>query len=171
MEFLEIFTEMSWISASFLSVGVIFLIIEVFVTGFGFFGISGTLSIIAGAVIRICQGLNLTQSLAFVLIILGFFVISIMVMVYSAQYGILGHSGLFESKSSLSKNYNNPDRRILKLVGKSGKAITDLRMAGKAKIKGKVYDVLSTKSYIEKGSNIKVVEIKDNTILVRKWFE
>ena len=171
MEFLEIFTEMSWISASFLCIGAIFLIIEVFVAGFGFFGISGTLSIITGSIIRICQGLDLTQSLAFILIIIGFFVIAIMIMIYSAQYGILGRSGLFERKSSISKNYNDPDRRILKLVGKSGKAITDLRLAGKAKIKGKVYDVLSIKSYIDKGSNIKVVEIKDNTILVRKWFE
>ena len=26
-------------------------------------------------------------------------------------------------------------------------------------------------SYIEQGSNIKVVEIRENTIMVRKWFE
>lgn len=162
---------MSWISASFLCVGLVFLIIEAFIAGFGFFGISGTLSIIAGVIIRICQGLDLTQSLAFILIILGFFVILVMIMVYSAQYGILGHSGLFESKTSISKDYNETERRVKKLVGKSGKAITDLRMGGKAKIKGKVYDVVSLKSYIEKGSNIKVVEVKDNTIIVRKWFE
>jgi len=94
-----------------------------------------------------------------------------MFMVYSAQYGILGHSGLFEKKSSLSRDYNEPDRKIKKLVGKSGKAITDLKLAGKAKIKGQVYDVVSMKSYIEKGQHVKVVEIKDNEIIVRKWFE
>jgi len=30
---------------------------------------------------------------------------------------------------------------------------------------------MSISTYIEAGSNIKVVEIKDNTIMVRKWFE
>lgn len=171
MEVLQIFTEMSWISAGLLCVGFVFLIIETFVAGFGFFGVTGSLSIISGVIVRICEGLDLTQSLALVLIILGFFVICIMIMIFSAQYGILGRSGLFESGSTLSKDYNEAERVIRKLKGKSGKAITDLRMAGKAKIKGRIYDVVATQSFIEKGSNIKVVEIKDNQILVRKWFE
>lgn len=171
MEFLSIFTEMSWICIALFCLGLAFLIIEVFVTGFGFFGISGTVSVVAGVIVRICQGLNLVQSLTLILMVLGVMIILTMLMVYSAQYGLLGHSGLFEKKSTLDKNYNQPDRKIKKLVGKSGKAITDLKLAGKAKIRGKVYDVVSMKSYIEKGSNIKVKEIKDNEIIVRKWFE
>lgn len=171
MEFLSIFTEMSWVCIALFCLGLAFLIIEVFVTGFGFFGISGTISIVAGVIVRICQGLNLVQSLTLVLIVIGVMMILTMLMVYSAQYGLLGHSGLFEKKSSLDKNYNQPDRKIRKLVGKSGKAITDLKLAGKAKIRGRIYDVVSMKSYIEKGSNIKVKEIKDNEIIVRKWFE
>ncbi len=171
MEFLSIFTEMSWVCIALFCLGLAFLIIEVFVTGFGFFGISGTISIVAGVIVRICQGLNLVQSLTLVLIVIGVMMILTMLMVYSAQYGLLGHSGLFEKKSTLDKNYNQPDRKIRKLVGKSGKAITDLKLAGKAKIRGRIYDVVSMKSYIEKGSNIKVKEIKDNEIIVRKWFE
>lgn len=171
MEFLSIFTEMSWICIALFCLGLAFLIIEVFVTGFGFFGISGTVSVVAGVIVRICQGLNLVQSLTLILMVLGVMIILTMLMVYSAQYGLLGHSGLFEKKSTLDKYYNQPDRKIKKLVGKSGKAITDLKLAGKAKIRGKVYDVVSMKSYIEKGSNIKVKEIKDNEIIVRKWFE
>ena len=46
-----------------------------------------------------------------------------------------------------------------------------LNLGGKAKINGKIYDVVSRNSYIEDGAHIKVVEIKDNTIIVRKWFE
>ena len=171
MEFAQIFTEMNWIPALLLILGVVLMLIEVFVPGFGFFGISGIVSLVAGIIVRICQGLNLTQSLALILIVFGFFTIATFFMVFSAQHGILGRTGLFETRATISKDYNVASRQLRKLVGRSGKAVTNLSLAGKAKIHGKIYDVVSITSYIEEGSNIKVVEIKDNTIMVRKWFE
>lgn len=171
MEFAVIFTQMHWIPILLLSVGAVFVLVEVFVPGFGFFGISGSLSIAIGIIVRICQGLNVAQSIALILVVLGFFVVMFMIFVFSAQYGLLGRTALFENKSSLDKNYNIADKQIRKLVGKTGKAISKLSLAGKAKIRGKIYDVVSINSYIEEGAHIKVVEIKDNTIFVRKWFE
>lgn len=171
MEFVEIFTQMNWIVIALLSVGAIFVIIEVFVPGFGFFGIMGSLAIVAGVVVRICQGLNVTQSIALCLFVLSFFVVATMIMVGSVKYGLLGRTGLFERRSSLSEDYNKVSKQYRKLVGKSGKAITNINLAGKAKIKGEIYDVMSINSYIEVGQHVKVVEIKDNTIMVRKWFE
>ncbi len=171
MEFIEIFTLMHWVPALFLIVGALLMIVEMFVSGFGAFGISGTASIVIGVIVRICMGLNLTQSLSLILIVLALYVVVVAVMVYGAQYGILGKTGLFERRSTLSKDYNEVDRKTKKLVGKSGKAITNLDLAGKAKIKGEIYDVVSISSYIEKGANVKVVEIQDNAIMVRKWFE
>lgn len=171
MEFVEIFTQMSWIAALLLIVGSVFLLVEVFIPGFGFFGITGILSLIAGVVVRICQGLNLTQSIALILIGLLFFVVASMIMIGSASHGLLGKTGLFERRSTISEDYNQVGKQYRKLVGKSGKAITKIGLAGKAKINGKIYDVMSINSYIEVGQHVKVVEIKDNTIMVRKWFE
>ena len=171
MEFVEIFTQMSWIVISLLSVGAVFIIIEAFVPGFGFFGITGSLCLIAGVVVRICDGLNVTQSIALSLFVLVFFVVAGMIMVGSAKHGLLGKTGLFERRTSIAKDYNEVSRRYRKLVGKSGKAITKIDLAGKAKIKGEIYDVMSINSYIEEGQHVKVVEIRDNNIMVRKWFE
>lgn len=171
MEFLEIFTQMHWVPAMLLIIGVVLMIVELFVPGFGFFGISGTVSLIAGIIVRICMGLNITQSLVLILLVLGFFVVFVGLLVYGAQYGFLGKTGLFERRSTLAKDYNKVSKRLRKLVGKSGKAVSNIDMAGQAKIRGTIYDVSSISSYIEKGANIKVVEIRDNTIMVRKWFE
>ncbi len=171
MEFVEIFTEMSWIAMLLLCIGMVFVIVELFIPGFGFFGIAGGVSIIAGVVVRIMQGLNLVQSLVLILLILGFFIIATLFMVFSAQHGILGRTGLFETKSSISTDFNKADKQLSKLVGRSGKAISVLNLGGKAKIRGRVYEVVSIGSYIEAGSHIKVVEIKNNQIMVRKWFE
>ena len=171
MEFIEIFTQMSWVVALLLSVGVAFMIIEMFVPGFGFFGITGVLSLIAGVVVRICDGLNITQSIALSLFVLVFFVVITLLMVGGVKRGLLGKSGLFERRTSIPQDYNEVSRQYRKLVGKSGKATTKIDLAGKAKIKGKIYDVMSINSYIEKDQHVKVVEIRDNTIMVRKWFE
>jgi len=171
MEFVEIFTQMSWLVIMLLSIGALFLIIEVFVPGFGFFGITGVISIIAGIIVRICDGLNVTQSIALCLFALIFSVVASMLMVAGAKHGMLSKTGLFERKTSISEDYNKASRQYRKLVGKSGKAITKIDLAGKAKIKGHIYDVMSINSYIEKGQHVKVVEIRDNTIMVRKWFE
>ena len=171
MEFVEIFTNMSWIAAILLIVGAIFIIVEIVVPGFGFFGITGIISVIAGVVVRICQGLNWVQSIVLILLVLGCFLIGTIIMIISAKFGILGLTGLFENRTTIDKNYNKAEKQIRKLVGRSGKTITRLNLAGKAKIRGKIYDVVSINSFIDIGKNIKVVEIRDNNIMVRKWFE
>ena len=171
MEFVEIFTGMSWIPALVLSLGLLFLIVEVFIPGFGFFGVTGILLLIAGIIVRIVDGLNIVQSLTLILLVLGVLIIAFLLMVNSARHGLLGRTGLFETKSSIRQDYDKVDKNLSKLVGQSGRAVGVLNLGGKAKIKGKIYDVVSVNSYIEDGAHIKVVEIRDNTIMVRKWFE
>lgn len=171
MEFVEIFSQMGWIAATLICVGMLFCVIEIFVPGFGFFGISGIFLIVAGAIVRIFNGLNATQSLMLILILLGFVALVIFILIFTAKNGYLRWTGLFETKPSIATNYNQATRELRKLVGKFGKTVTDLNLGGKAKIKGKIYNVLSINSFIPTGKNIKVIEIKDNQIMVRKFFE
>ncbi len=171
MEFVEIFTQMHWIPAILLCGGMVFVIVEAFVPGFGFFGITGSLAIVAGIIVRIVQGLNVTQSLTLILLVLGFFMIAGVFMVYSAQHGVLSLTGLFENKPTLATDFDKTEKELRKLVGKSGRTVGVLNLGGKAKINGKIYDVMSVNSYIESNAHIKVVEIKNHTIMVRKWFE
>lgn len=170
MEFVEIFSQMGWISMVLLIVGLAFFLIEIFVPGFGFFGISGVVLAIAGIIVRIVEGLNVVQSLTLILMVIGVFGVAIIITITLGRYGIIA-SGLFENKSTLAKDYNKTDKELKRLVGRSGKTVSSLNLAGKAKINGKIYDVVSITKFIEAGSNIKVVKIEDNQIMVRKWFE
>lgn len=171
MEFVAIFSEMSWVVAVLLFVGLVFIFVEVLLPGFGFFGITGAASIVAGIVVRIVQGLNLLQSIVLILMILGFFVICLMVMVFSAQYGMLGRSGIFETSTTFSSRNKRELKELKKLVGKTGRASGVLNLGGKVKIRGELYDAMSIKSFIENNAHIKVVGVKDHMLLVRKWFE
>ena len=165
MPFLEIFTQMHWIAIILLSVGFAFFIVEVFVPGFGFFGITGIISIVAGVVFRIVQGITIEQALTLILLVIGIICLGFIFILISSKYGILGRTGVVENSTTLPVRYNQPNKELKKLVGKSGKTISKLDLAGK------IYDVMSINSYIDAGANIKVVAIKDNTIMVRKWFE
>ena len=171
MEFVEIFSQMSWIAAALLFVGLVFIFVEVLLPGFGFSGITGGIAIVAGIIVRICQGLNLLQSIVLILMVLAFFIICLMVMVFSARHGVLGQTGLFENDNTFSNRDKHEAKELKKLIGKSGKSVGVLNLGGKAKINGKIYDVISVKSFIENNQHVKVVGVKDNTLMVRKWFE
>jgi len=57
---------------------------------------------------------------------------------------------------------------LLQYLGKEGRAITDLHPAGAAIIEGKRVDVVSGGEYIEKESELLVVSVSGNRIVVRK---
>ncbi|MBT3749083.1 MAG: nodulation protein NfeD, partial [Bacteroidetes bacterium] len=57
---------------------------------------------------------------------------------------------------------------IKELVGKTGEAYSILRPSGKVMIEGEVYDAVAESSWIEKGSNIKVIRQETTQLYVRK---
>lgn len=54
------------------------------------------------------------------------------------------------------------------LVGQRGVAMTDLRMAGKATLDGRIYDVLSAAEYIDRGDPVRVVDVEGAAIMVER---
>lgn len=169
MEFIEIFTQMHWVAWLLLGLGLLCMLIEIIIPDFGFFGTSGIVLLLAGVIVEICMGgMTAFQVIMLILIVLVVYLSCIWLMIRSAKDGKLGKSGLFESRPTISQNYNVTKDSLKELVGKTGVAISELNMAGQAEIDGKIYDVVSEMAFIEKNSHIKVVKIKDNTIIVKK---
>lgn len=168
MKFVQIFSQMHWSAMLLLIIGMIFMIIEMFIPDFGVFGIMGLVSLAAGVVVRICQGTSIGQALTLILIVVLIYCGCFGLMIRSAQKGTLGKTGLFETKSTISTEYNQPNQDYLKLIGMSGRTTTALNLAGRARIQGKIYDVVAESSFVEKNAEITVVEVKDNTIVVRR---
>jgi membrane-bound serine protease (ClpP class) len=52
------------------------------------------------------------------------------------------------------------------LLGKHGRALTDLRPAGKMDVEGEPIDVVTDGRFVEKGSDLEVVKVEGNRILV-----
>ena len=65
-----------------------------------------------------------------------------------------------EDGYSISKGYE-------KLIKKKGKASTDLRPSGKVEIDNNIYQAITTGDYIEKNSEIIVIKIEENLLVVK----
>ena len=99
-EVVTLFTAMEPIPAILLTVGIIFCIVEMFIPGIGFFGISGSISILAGIILRFINGFNLTQLFILVLILCIVFTIAGLIIVRSARKGLLSKTPLINNKTA-----------------------------------------------------------------------
>ncbi|MDD4350569.1 MAG: NfeD family protein [Clostridia bacterium] len=167
-EFVQLFTEMGWISAVLLSLGIVFCIIEIFIPGIGFFGISGSLMVVGGIVVRAVAGASATQVV--IMIILFFLIMLAMFafMTYSAKYGILGRTPIIENGTAISKSYIDKKIMLEKLVGKKGLAITDLNLGGKIRVNDQEFNARTLDNIIHSGYKIEIVQIEDNEIIVKR---
>lgn len=168
-EFVQIFTEMGWISAIFLSIGIILSIVEIFIPGLGFCGISGAVCTILGIVFRAINGISLYQILVLLLMIAGLFALAVLLLIFLIKSGLMIDVGIFSTGTALPKDYKNKEAK--KLIGKVGKTTTELMLAGRVKVRGKIYDAISEQNYIEKNKYVKIIKIQDNRLVVRRFWD
>lgn len=138
---------------------------EVFVPG-GVLGAMGVISLLAAcgfAIQAFGPSSGIVVSLFLVLITMGGFMYWLMKMPDSR----LGKR--FSLQSSLSTAKSSPTDS--ELVGKTGKAETDLRPSGFARIDDKRLDVVAARGFIEQNATIEVVEVHGSRIVVRETSE
>jgi len=146
-----------------LLIGVILIGVEVYMPGFGFPGICGTICTVTGVFLA---GRNMSER-----IFAG--AIAIVVIAVMLVISII----IFNSKSIRSpikldtdlqgKNLFIEEKDMEYLIGRKGIAITDLRPSGKGEFDGVKLDILST-GYIKRGSNLIIKAIKNNRIFVEE---
>lgn len=100
----------------------------------------------------------------------GTLVVGIGLMILLARYVTPSFSGFnrFVLKGHEQEGYQAFSSELLPQPGKTGKAETTLRPAGKVIIDGKYYDAISSGSFIEKGSPIHVIGFDSGTLLVEE---
>lgn len=98
------------------------------------------------------------------------FVIADLILIPAAIY--IGIKLLAKSPATLSKSLSKEDGVVSQppelegYLGMAGEAVTDLRPSGTALIDGKRLDVVTRGEYLEKSSEISVVSVTGNQIIV-----
>ena len=138
-ELSQLFTSMQWYVILILCIGILFVFIEFFVPGFGFFGISGLTCIVAGIVTDAVLTKSIVQVVALVLIFSLVLIIVFLLFIRSARFGLLGKTPFIEKKTAVPTDYAQKSE-FANLVGEIGVAVTPLRPSGKFMIDEKVYE-------------------------------
>ncbi len=171
-----------WLEVVLFVVGVIFIGMELFVLpGFGVFGIGGLLMVIVSVVLasqsflipRTSEELaQIPYSLMPVLgagfgVIAGAFALRKILpnspflrrmMLEPRRFVDTGLEGQRDPEAMVDWSY---------LADQTGETVTKLYPSGKARIGGKVYDVISNGQMVDKGERIVVIEAVGNRIVVR----
>ena len=164
--FVRLFTEMnSWTIALFI-LGIIFCLIEMFVPGFGFFGISGIVMIVAGIIVRMVCGGDLYMLLYMILIALVLFVLAFWVFSRAITKGRLSKTALFHVDPAVPTGATEGTKDFAYLVGKRGIAATPLRPVGRATFDGETVDVVARDGFIDENATLTVLETEGSRVVV-----
>lgn len=150
------------LQAILLVLGLIFLLAEIFIPGFGIMGILGIILFVVGIILTAS---TFAEALVMFLILLLILAIVIILVVRSATKGRLNKKLVLKDSLSKEKGFSAvEDMKVF--LGREGKAITMLRPAGIGQFDGVRLDVVTKGAFIEEETDIKITEVVGRRIVV-----
>lgn len=163
MDVLAILGNVSWIAALCFLIGLILVVVEMHIPGFGASGIGGGALLIIGIVLTAKSLLDAFILILLVLLLLG---LAMTVVLQSAAKGKLNKSLVLSHSLNKESGYIGTED-LEYFVGKEGKAITVLRPAGTADFDGVRLDVVSEGEFIQKGTEVLITSVQGRRIVVK----
>jgi len=163
MTFIELISNVSWISITLFIVGIGLLVVEMFEPGFGFFGIFGVLSLIGCIFVTastVTEGIMLTAFFfVIVLIMLGIFL-------FFVSKGKLPGRLVLKDSESRDDGYSGT-MELNDYMGKTGIVSSICRPVGNVDFDGVKMEVVTLGEFIEKGTTVEVIEVEGNRVVVK----
>ncbi len=153
-----------WLAALALLLGILALVLEVFIIGFGIAGVAGIILIAWGIVLFTVDVAITFKSLVIALIS------SIIVFIFGIK--AMSRFNLWQRLTLGKRQFNDEGYRasreeLVECTGQEGITLTPLRPSGAAKVGGDRLDVVSEGGFIPAGAKIKVVRVEGIRIVVR----
>ena len=163
------FKDIGIVPAILLILGTIFIIVEIFQPGFGFFGIAGMILVFAGMAVRLYMSKRGSLIVQFFVMLICVSVVvctALIIMLHSLKKGKLSRTGLVQKSIAVSEGKTGGTEDFSELVGKVGVSTSVLRPSGNAVIDGRLYSVVSQSTLIEKGKDVEVIAVEGVKITV-----
>lgn len=147
-----------------LVLGFVLLLIEVFVPGFGIFGIGGIICL--GSSVYFLWGssgvvLYLIAGIIAAMVVIVFLIVKFLPQNPLWNVMVLKNQQKTQDGYSSSANYK-------RYLGKHGKALTPFRPSGTALIEGERVDVVTEGEFLSAGVELVVVKVEGSRIIVRE---
>jgi len=179
----------NWVEVAVLVVGVLLLMVEIFILpGFGIAGFSGVTCILAGLFGMLIRNPPGTLpwpnndiawndfgwgvvSLAGGFV--GFVVLAWLLAKYLPKLQFLSGLILVPTAAKLGTEFEvsmtiPPESKTISVnVGDAGEVVSTLRPTGKAKFGNAIVDVVAEAEFLDKGTNVEIIEIHGNRVVVK----
>lgn len=162
MNYTELFSGIPAIALILFCAGVLLMIVEMHVPGFGAAGIS---SLVAFALAVILAADTVTEGIVFTGVVLLTIAVIVVVFLVLLSHGRLSSKFILKAENSEKEGFSSADDHSA-LVGREGSAQTILRPAGRALIDGRVFDVVTDGVFIPAGTPVRVTEVNGSRIVV-----
>lgn len=157
----------SWAPLILFVVGLVLVILEILIPGFGLIGLLGFGSVTLGIYYTVGDFGLMIRDLSLALIAS----LTLMFILLKNGYSISNFSKLvLNTSSKQTKDVEEAEEQVQIKVGMEGEAATPLRPSGKVLFgeQGQSYDVLSSDGHIAQGTKVVIQEINGTKIIVRK---
>ena len=142
--------------------GLLLLVAEAFMPGFGIVGGTGLLLLVIGI---ITTARNLTQALVMIIILLLLAGILLLFVLRSAKKGVIAKRLVLHTADRHEDGFRTSEDTS-GMTGRTGVTLTVLRPSGSAEFDGERLDVVSEGTYIGKGVKVKVIRSEGRRIVV-----
>ncbi len=160
-----LFESINIVSVILFAVGMVLLLIELFVPGFGIFG---GLGLVALVLCIVFQAKTAAEALIMVLVITAIVVALSLIAARSFKRGWLYRSSLVLKDAEEKEAGYVSSSNFSHLAGKTGISITPLRPAGTAEFDGKKADVVTEGDFIPAKAEILVLRVEGSRVIVRQ---
>ena len=162
MEFFSFIEGIQTLQAMILLIGLVLLLVEAFMPGFGIAGGTGIGLLVLGIILTARSPF---EAFAMVLLLLLFIALLILIVLRSAKKGTIAKKLILWSAARQEEGFSTSSD-MTSLVGHSGIAVTILRPSGTGEFEGKRMDVVSEGPFIEAGTKIRVIRAEGRLIVV-----
>lgn len=163
----ELIDGLGLLSAIFFGLGVILMLIEVYVPGFGIWGIAGITCFIVGIIVTAD---TLLEALILMMILLAIVGTMFSILLHSISKGKLPKNMVLSTSMKKEDGYiGTSDMNYF--LNKQGFTLTILRPAGTVDFDGVKLDVVSEGEFLPKGVKVKVIKVEGRRIVVRRTHE
>ncbi len=156
-------TNMGTIQVILFIAGLVLLMIEMFMPGFGIAGGVGIVLLIIGIVMT---ARTVLEALVMILVLILLIALLLLVILRSAKKGKLSKKLILRSASKREAGFTATENST-SLIGKEGIAVSPLRPSGIGEFDGKRLDVVSEGLYMECGEKIRIVQAEGRRIVVK----
>jgi len=160
-----LFETINIVSVVLFAVGMVLLLIELFVPGFGIFG---GLGLVALVLCILFQARSLLEALILLVAFSAIVIALALIAGRSLHRGFLFRTPLVLKDAEDKENGYVSSSDYSHLVGETGISITPLRPAGLAELSGRKYDVVTEGEFIPARSRVRVDRVVGSRIIVRQ---